>query len=66
MFIISLPVDRAAVTISARPRLASQAPSVSRIRHDTATGIKFIVKVKGIISTSLKVTPSRDNRDISK
>lgn len=66
VFTISFPVERAAVTISAKPRLASQAPSVSIIRHDTATGIMFIVRVSGIISTRLKVTPSKDNRDINK
>jgi hypothetical protein len=66
VLIISFPVVRAAVTISAKPKLASQAPRASRIRHDTATGIMFIVKVRGIISTKLKVTPSKDNRDINK
>lgn len=66
MFIISFPVARAAATISAKPKLASQAPKVNRIRHDMATGIIFIVKVRGIISTKLKVTPSKDNRDINK
>lgn len=34
--------------------------------HEDATGIKFIVRIRGIVKTNLKVMPSRARRDINK
>lgn len=66
VFSVSLPVERAAVTNKASPKLASQAPSDNIITHDADTGNKFSVSINGTTKTRLKVIPSRASRDINK
>jgi len=47
--------------MSLRPRLASQAPKVSKIMLIVETGILVSVRERGIMATNVNIIPSREN-----
>jgi hypothetical protein len=56
---MSLPIEREAATISARPSAASHAPMDNIIIHEADTGSRFMAMVNGMVSTRLNVIPSK-------
>jgi len=61
---MSDPYIRDISTISLKPRLASQAPNVSRMMVSVATGLPNTLIVYGMNRTIVSITPSSDRRDI--
>jgi hypothetical protein len=66
MFNISFPNDRDINTRSPKPKLASQAPKVSKMTLIDTLGASIEDIINGTVNTSLNIIPSNDKRAIKK